>query len=67
MVVHGSSEDERGLATGVFYALLVAGVAVGAPVAGFLASVFSIEVGIWTTAVAGIIGFAMIFGLLKRK
>lgn len=67
MVVHGSSEDERGLATGVFYALLVAGVAVGAPAAGFLASVFSIEIGIWTTAVAGIIGFAMILGLLKRK
>ncbi len=67
MVVRSSSEDERGLSTGVFYALLVAGVAVGAPLAGFLASAFSIEVAIWTTGLAGVIGFALVLGLVSRE
>ena len=67
MVVRSSSADERGLSTGVFYALLVAGVAVGAPLAGFLASAFSYEVAIWTTGLAGVIGFALVLGLVRRE
>ncbi|MFQ5910281.1 MAG: MFS transporter [Thermoplasmata archaeon] len=67
MVVHSASGDERGLATGVFYALLVAGVAVGAPVAGFLALAFSLEIGIWVTGAGSLMGFALILGLLRRE
>ncbi|MFQ6128807.1 MAG: MFS transporter [Thermoplasmata archaeon] len=67
MIVQSTSADERGLASGVFYALLVAGVAVGAPIAAFLASIFSIEVGIWAAAFACVIGFCMVLGLLKNE
>ena len=67
MIVRGSSENERGLATGAFYALLVAGVAVGAPVAGLLASAFSIDVGLWFAAVAGLVGAGLLLGLLIEK
>jgi MFS family permease len=67
MIVRSSSEDERGLSTGVFYALLVAGVAVGAPIAGFMADAYTIEMGIWVTAVASLIGSALVLGILRRK
>lgn len=67
MIVQGTSEDERGLASGVFYALLVAGVAVGAPLAGLMASAFGIETGIWATAIVCVAGFGTVLGLLKKR
>jgi MFS family permease len=67
MIVRSSSKGERGLSTGVFYALLVAGVAVGAPIAGFVAEGYSIVTGIWVTAVASLIGSAIVLTILKRK
>lgn len=66
MVVRSSSEDELGLSTGVFYALLVAGVAVGAPIAGFLANVYTIEMGLWATALASTIGGMLVLGMLRK-
>jgi MFS family permease len=67
MVVKSSSEGERGLSTGVFYALLVAGVAVGAPIAGVVADAYTIEMGIWATAVASLVGSVLVLGVLRRK
>ncbi|MFQ6106130.1 MAG: MFS transporter [Thermoplasmata archaeon] len=66
MVVRGTSQNERGLGTGVFYAILVAGVAVGAPLAGFMVPVFGIDFGFWATASVGVIGSALILGLLRK-
>lgn len=66
MVVRGTSQNERGLGTGVFYAILVAGVAVGAPLAGFMVPVFGIDFGFWATASVGVIGSALILGLLGK-
>jgi MFS family permease len=66
MVVRSSSEDELGLSTGVFYALLVAGVAVGAPIAGFLANAYTIEMGLWATAFASTIGGMLVLGILRK-
>ncbi|MCJ2556610.1 MAG: MFS transporter [Candidatus Thermoplasmatota archaeon] len=66
MVVRSSSEGELGLSTGVFYALLVAGVAVGAPIAGFLANAYTIEMGLWATALASTIGGILVLGMLRK-
>lgn len=66
MVVRSSSKDELGLSTGVFYALLVAGVAVGAPIAGFLANAYTIEMGLWATALASTIGGILVLGMLRK-
>ncbi len=67
MVAHGSVREERGLATGIFYAMLVAGVAIGAPVAGFMASVFTIEIGIWISGIVVLVGLPAVLRLLRKK
>jgi MFS family permease len=67
MVVRATSEDEQGLATGVFYALLVAGVAVSAPLAGFFREAFSTDLGIRLVAIAAVIGFAIVLVLVRKR
>jgi MFS family permease len=67
MVVKGTRTDVRGMASGVFYALLVAGVAVGAPIAGFIASVSSYGVGLQSAVIVSIIGAVLLIAFRKTK
>jgi len=67
MVVRGTTNDVRGMASGVFYALLVAGVAVGAPIAGLVASVSSYGFGIQSAAIVSIIGTVLLFRLSRKQ
>jgi MFS family permease len=67
MVVKGTRTDVRGMASGVFYALLVAGVAVGAPIAGFIASVSSYGVGLQSAVIVSIIGAVLLVAFRKTK
>lgn len=46
LVADNTAPQERGMATGVFHALLTAGVAIGAPVMGWVAEVLGIEAGL---------------------
>ena len=46
--------------TGLFYALLVAGVAVGAPVMAAVASVSTFGAGIWASAWISLLGLAFL-------
>ena len=67
MVVRATKDDVRGLASGVFYGLLVAGVAIGAPVAGFIASLSSFEIGIQSASIISIICALLLIGPLGKK
>ncbi|MEE9223996.1 MAG: MFS transporter [Thermoplasmata archaeon] len=67
MVVKGTRNDVRGMASGVFYALLVAGVAVGAPVAGFVAGISTFGLGLQSSAIVSIIGAVLLMVLLGKN
>jgi len=49
LVVDHAAPEERGLASGVFHALVTAGVAIGAPILGGFGSVFGLNVGLAVT------------------
>lgn len=57
--------EERGLATGVFHALLTAGVAIGAPVMGLAGGVVGVELGLVLTS--GIMVLALAIALTAIK
>ncbi len=67
MVVKGTRNDVRGMASGVFYALLVAGVAVGAPIAGLVASASSYGIGLQSAAIVSIIGALILIRFRKTE
>ncbi len=67
MVVRGTKDDVRGLASGVFYGLLVAGVAIGAPIAGLVASVTSYDIGMQSATIVPIMSLLLLIGLLRSK
>ncbi len=64
-VAEVTAPGERGLATGVFHALLTAGVAVGAPVMGWLGSLVGVTGGLQLTAVMMIV--ALVVALVYRR
>ena len=57
--------EERGLATGIFHALLTAGVAIGAPVIGWVGEVVGIESGL--ISIPGIMILALVIALIVSK
>jgi len=60
LVSRGADPQQRGLVTGLFYALLVAGVAVGAPIMAAVASVSTFGTGIWASAWISLVGLAFL-------
>src|SRR6266508_2212063 len=60
LVTRGADPEQHGLVTGLLYALLVAGVAVGAPVMAAAASASTFGVGIWASALASLLGMAFL-------
>jgi DHA1 family multidrug resistance protein-like MFS transporter len=65
VVADNSSPEERGLATGIFHALLTAGVAVGAPVIGWIGGILGDETGLFLNGV--VMAAALIVTILFRK
>ena len=65
LVADHTLPEERGLATGMFHALLTAGVAIGAPVAGWVGEVLGVELGL--VSMAGIMVLALVIVLTKSK
>jgi predicted MFS family arabinose efflux permease len=43
--------EERGVATGLFHALLTAGVAIGAPIMGWIGEIMGVELGLALSAI----------------
>lgn len=65
VVADSTSMEERGLATGIFHALLTAGVAVGAPVMGWVGGVLGEQTGLLLNGV--VMAAALVIILLVRK
>ena len=58
--------EERGLATGIFHALLTAGIAVGAPIISLVERVVGIEIGLVLTPGIMVLALAITLIALKR-
>ena len=65
MVADHTAPEERGLGTGIFHALLTAGVAIGAPVIGWAGGAVGVERGLILSA--GVMVLALIATLVVRK
>jgi len=65
MVADHTAAEERGLGTGIFHALLTAGVAIGAPVIGWAGSVVGVERGLIMSA--GVMVLALAVTMIIRK
>src|SRR5437867_572826 len=64
LVSRGAGPEQHGVVTGLFYAVLVSGVAVGAPVMAAVASVTTFGGGIWASAWVSLIGLAFLARVL---
>ena len=64
-VADNTEQNERGLASGIFHALLTAGVAIGAPLLGWTGGVIGVENGMMV--ISGIMAVAFIGLLLARR
>ena len=59
LIADHTNAEERGLATGLFHALLTAGVAIGAPVTGWLGGLTGTGNGLVLTAIPMLLGLAV--------
>jgi MFS family permease len=67
LVADRTSPDERGRATGIFHALLTGGVAVGAPVMGWVAQLVGVELGLALCSAAAAVALVLAWADLGRK
>jgi len=58
--------EERGLATGIFHALLTAGVAIGAPIIGWVGGMVGIKLGLALSSGGMVLALAVALAALKR-
>jgi MFS family permease len=65
MVAENTTESERGTATGIFHALLTAGVAVGALTAGWAGDSLGVKSGLLTSPAMMVI--ALVAGIIFRR
>lgn len=66
LVADHSRLEERGMATGIFHAMLTAGVAIGAPVMGWVAEVVGIRTGLLLNPVMTVAALGLVLLLMKR-
>jgi len=66
MVADHTIPEERGLATGIFHALLTAGVAVGAPVIGWIGETVGVKLGLILIPGIMVLALAIALTTLKR-
>ena len=65
LVADHTTPDERGMATGIFHALLTAGVAIGAPLMGWVGGMVGVEIGLVLSS--GSLALALIVALSAAK
>ena len=65
LVADNTIPEERGLATGIFHALLTAGVAIGAPVMGWVGGMVGVKLGLALNS--GIMALALVIVLRTTK
>lgn len=60
LVTRRTDPEQRGIVTGLFYSVLVAGVAIGAPVMASVAAPSNYALGIWASSWVALVGLAFI-------
>lgn len=66
MIADQTLPEERGMASGIFHALLTAGVAIGAPVMGGIGSVMGIEMGLALCPAILVVALGMSLTVMRR-
>ena len=66
LIADHAAPEERGLATGIFHALLTAGVAIGAPVIGWASEAIGVKLGLVLTPGIMVLALAMSLAALNR-
>ncbi|MEE9399537.1 MAG: MFS transporter [Dehalococcoidales bacterium] len=66
MIADQTLPEERGMASGIFHALLTAGVAIGAPVMGGIGSMMGVEMGLTLSPVILVIALVMSLTIMRR-
>ncbi len=66
LVADHTIPEERGMATGLFHALLTAGVAIGAPIMGWVGGVVGIELGLALSSAIMLLALAMGLRALRQ-
>jgi len=66
LVADHSGLEERGMATGIFHAMLTAGVAIGAPVMGWAAEAVGVRTGLLLNPVITVVALGLALVLLRR-
>ena len=66
LVADHTVPEERGMATGMFHALLTAGVAIGAPIMGWVGSMVGVELGLALSSGIMVLALAVALRALKR-
>jgi len=66
LVADHSSAEERGMATGIFHALLTAGVAIGAPVMGWVGGMLGVEPGLALSPCILLVALLVVLGVARR-
>ena len=66
LVADHTCPEERGMATGMFHALLTAGVAIGAPVMGWIGGMVGVELGLQFSAGIMVLALIVVLGIRKR-
>ncbi len=67
MVAENTTAEERGMATGIFHALLTAGVAVGAVIAGWAGDSLGVETGLLLSPSMLVVALVVVLVLMRRK
>jgi len=67
LVARGADPEQHGVVTGLFYAVLVTGVAVGAPLMAAVGSATNDGVGIWASAWVALLGIAFLTRALNSE
>ena len=66
LVAERTVPEERGLATGIFHALLTAGVAIGAPVMGWVGEVWGVRLGLALSASMAVLALVVVLRNRRR-
>ena len=67
LVADHTQPEERGMATGIFHALLTAGVAIGAPIMGWVGEGVGINLGLVLTPVMMVLALVIALTALRRQ
>ncbi len=67
LVADHTIPEERGMATGVFHALLTAGVAIGAPIVGWVGEGVGVQLGLGSASAILVLALVLALITLKRS